>query len=90
MPLLLVLNCGHNGTLATTHANSAQDALYRLATLFQIYHHSSLPHPVVMSLLCHNIHLVVHMEQRKVVQVIKVLGHDEGRLIFDTVYPYNA
>ena len=87
VPLLLALNCGHNGMLSTVHANSAPDALYRLATLFQIYNNQTLPHQVVMSLLCHNIHRVVHMEQKKITQVIKVLGHDEGRLIFDLATP---
>lgn len=86
VPLILALNCGHNGMLATVHANSAPDALYRLGTLFQIYNHESLSDHAVMSLLCHNIHFVVHLEQKEITQVIKVLGHDEGRLIFNMVW----
>ena len=85
VPLLLALNSGHNGMLATVHANDAPDAIYRLATLFQVYHQQTLPHPVVMSLLCHNIHAVVHVEKKKIARVIKVLGHDEGRLIFENL-----
>ena len=86
VPLILALNCGHNGMLTTVHANSAPDALDRLGTLFQIYNRESLSHNTIMSLLCHNIHLVVHLEKKEIVQVIKVLGHDEGRLIFDTIW----
>lgn len=85
VPLLLALNCGHCGVLSTIHANSAPDALYRLITLFQIYNTTPLSHDVVMSLLCHNIHTVIHMEQKKITQMIKVLGHDEGRLIYKSL-----
>ena len=86
VPLILALNCGHNGMLATVHANSAPDALERLGTLFQIYNQESISHNTMMSLLCHNIHLVVHLEKKEITQIIKVLGHDEGHLIFDTVW----
>ena len=85
IPLLLALNCGHCGVLTTIHANSAPDALYRLITLFQIYNHKSLSQDVVTSLLCHNIHTVVHIEKKKITQVIKVLGHDEGRLLYENL-----
>ena len=83
VPLLLTLNCGHRGVLATIHANSAPDALYRMATLFQVYNQQTLPHSVVMSLLCHNIDTVIHVEGKKVQEVINILGHDEGRLIYE-------
>ena len=86
VPLILALNSGHNGMLATVHANSAPDALYRLGTLLQTYNRQSLPYEVAMALLCHNLDFIVHMERKEVVQVIQVLGHDEGRLIYDTVF----
>ena len=85
VPLLMALNCGHNGMLATVHANSAVDALHRLGTLFQVYNSESLSHQTVMSLLCHNIDCVIHMEDKKITEVIKVLGNDEDRPIFDFV-----
>ena len=86
VPLILALNSGHNGMLSTVHANSAPDALYRLGTLLQTYNRQSLPYEVAMALLCHNLDFIVHMERKEVVQVIQVLGHDEGRLIYDTVF----
>ncbi|MCY4644472.1 MAG: CpaF/VirB11 family protein [Bacteriovoracales bacterium] len=83
VPLLLALNCGHGGLLSTVHANSAQEALHRLALLFQLYGPSTLSHEVTMSLLCQNIDITIHIEARQIAQVIHVLGHDKGRPIFD-------
>jgi len=79
--LLQALNTGHLGSLTTIHANSAPQALARLA-------HCVLTANVVLPLastreaIAFAIHLVVHVARidgaRHVTEVIRVAGYDSG------------
>ena len=87
VPFLLAMNTGHKGLLSTLHANSAQDALSRLGLLFSLYsENSTLSYELIMKLVCRNIEYVVYLEERKVKQVIKVLGVEDARPYFNYVW----
>lgn len=86
VPFLLAMNTGHRGLLGTIHASSAVDCLYRLSLLFTLYAgETGLSYESVMELICRNLEYVVFMENKKIKEVIKVLGSEKGTPFFETV-----
>jgi pilus assembly protein CpaF len=77
--LLQALNTGHLGSLTTIHANSAEQALTRLAHCV-LTANVGLPHRSIREAIAHAIHLVVHVarisNQRRVTEVAAVRGYD--------------
>ncbi len=63
LDLLTALNTGHDGALATVHANSPADALSRLETL-TLMAGLGLPHAAIAEQVQRGIDLVVHLERR--------------------------
>ena len=75
---LLQMNTGHQGMMATIHANSAPDALLRLAWLFCFYSpKDSFPFNMVLKMICRNINLVIHIKDKKIDNCIEVLGSED-------------
>jgi pilus assembly protein CpaF len=77
--LLQALNTGHLGSLSTIHANSAEQALTRLAHCV-LTANVGLPHRSTREAIAVAIHLVVHVArvggQRRVTQVVTVREYD--------------
>ena len=77
--LLQALNTGHLGSLSTIHANSAEQALTRLAHCV-LTANVGLPHRSMREAIALAIHLVVHIarfEGRRIVaEVLAVNGYD--------------
>ena len=77
--LLQALNTGHQGALSTIHANSAEQALARLAHCV-LTANTGLPHHSTREAIALAIHLVVHIERvgrtRTVTDVATVSGYD--------------
>ena len=84
VPFLMAMNTGHRGLMGTIHSSSAADALHRAALLFSLYGgEAQLNFDKVMELLCRNLEYVVFMENKKVKEVIKILGSDKGTPFFE-------
>jgi pilus assembly protein CpaF len=62
LDLLLAMNTGHDGSLATVHANSPADALRRIETM-ALMAGLELPHLAVRESIASAIHVVVHQER---------------------------
>ena len=79
--LLQALNTGHLGSLSTIHANSAEQALTRLAHCV-LTANVGLPHRSVREAIALAIHLVVHIARvdglRRVTDVKAVRGYDNA------------
>jgi pilus assembly protein CpaF len=77
--LLQALNTGHLGSLSTIHANSAEQALTRLAHCV-LTANVGLPHRSVREAIALAIHLVVHIARidglRRVTEIARVTGYD--------------
>ena len=88
--LLQALNTGHLGSLSTIHANSAEQALTRLAHCV-LTASVGLPHRSVREAIALAIHLVVHIARvngvRRVTEVVRVTGYEitSDRFVLDTV-----
>jgi len=61
--LLQALNTGHSGSLSTIHANSARQALSRLASCV-LQSGIELPYKAIKANIADSIHLLVHIERR--------------------------
>ena len=77
--LLQALNTGHLGSLSTIHANSAEQALMRLAHCV-LTANVGLPHHSIREAIALAIHLVVHLARidgrRRVTGLVTVRGYD--------------
>ena len=63
LDLLLAMNTGHDGSLATIHANGPTDALRRLETM-ALMGGVELPHAAVREQVASAVHVVLHLERR--------------------------
>jgi pilus assembly protein CpaF len=79
--LLQALNTGHQGALSTIHANSAEQALTRLAHCV-LTANVGLPHASTREAIGMAIHLVVHVDRvgrnRVVTEVVSVGGYEHS------------
>jgi Flp pilus assembly CpaF family ATPase len=72
--------------MGTLHASSAIDALNRVALLFTLYAgEANLAFEKVMELICRNLEYVVFMENKKVKEIIKIMGSDKGIPFYEDV-----
>ena len=80
--VLQALNTGHGGSLTTIHANTAEDALSRLASC-AMQAEDRLPWDVLCRGVASAFHLVVHQHRRPdgsrgVSELLRVNGYDSG------------
>ena len=77
--LLQALNTGHLGSLTTIHANSAEQALTRLAHCV-LTANVGLPHRSIREAIALAVHLIVHVArvhgQRRVTELVAVKAYD--------------
>lgn len=84
LDMLQAMNTGHDGSLATGHANSPRDMLSRLETMV-LMAGMDLPHRAIREQIASAIHLIVHQDRlrdgtRKVMSVSEIQGM-EGDVI---------
>lgn len=84
LTFVLTLNTGHRGAMSTIHANSAQDAIYRICELLQVYSDFGRNDmSVLMKLLTRNLKYVIHLEEKKIAEIIEIRGSsDRGTPIY--------
>jgi pilus assembly protein CpaF len=76
--MMQAMNTGHEGSMTTTHANSARDAFSRLETMVMMAS-QNVPDHVIRQMLASAIHIVVHSARltdgtRKVTAISEVMG----------------
>jgi pilus assembly protein CpaF len=90
--LLDALNTGHAGSISTVHANSALQALSRLATL-TLRADIDLPYKAIQGEIGDLIDLVIHIERRdghrRVSQVLQINKFDSDAGRYDVKKLYN-
>ena len=91
VPFILALNSGHSGSMATTHANSAVDTIYRLVELIQVYgNFGDNNNSQMMKLVSRNIDYVIFLENKEIKEIIKIKGASEkGAPFFELIYMSN-
>lgn len=95
MDVLSAMNTGHDGSISTGHANSAQDMLARLQTM--ILMGVELPLAAIRQQLASGIDILVHLgrlrdKSRKVLSITEIDCYDEssGSILTHDIYKYNG
>ena len=88
--MLQSLNTGHCGA-SSGHANSPKDMLSRLETM--VLMGMEIPLQAVQRQIASAIDIIVHLgrlrdKSRKVLQIVEVLGYEEGEIQLQTLYEF--
>lgn len=91
LEMLQAMNTGHDGSLSTGHANSAQDMLTRLEVM--VLQGADLPISAIKSQISSAIDVLVHVgrmrdRSRKVLEISEVLGIDKGEVVISPIYKF--
>lgn len=84
------LNCGHDGSMSTGHANSARDMLMRLETMMLMG--VELPLPAIRRQIASGVDIIVHLgrlrdKTRKVLEIAEVTGFEDGEITLSRYMP---
>jgi type IV secretion system protein VirB11 len=84
------MNTGHKGLMSTIHANSCVDALSRIALLFSLYsENKEIDFSLITKLACKNIDYVIHMENKKISEICRVIGSEGETPFYEIIYKKN-
>lgn len=81
---ILGMNTGHKGMISSIHANTAKDALSRMAILYATYAPTKMNYEMILKLICSNIDYVVYIENKKIKEIIEVFGSEGSNVFYDT------
>lgn len=89
--LLQTFNTGHDGSFSTGHANSPKDMIARLETM--VLMGMDIPLQAVQRQIAGGIDIMIHLgrlrdKSRKVLEVMEVLGYEEGEVKLQTLYHF--
>ena len=87
--MLQAFNTGHDGSLSTGHANSAQDMLYRLETM--VLMGLDIPLPAVRRQISSGIDILVHLarmqdKSRRVVEIYEVMDLEANEIVLHPLF----
>lgn len=87
VPFMLAMNTGHKGLMSTIHANSCVDAISRIALLFSLYsENKELDFALITKLACRNIDYVVHVENKKIKEIARIMGSEQENIFHEIVF----
>ena len=93
MKALEIFNRGHDGSLATLHASSPEDALARLETMC-LMANLGLGLAEIRILIASAIQLITYQQHlpngsRKLTQIVELQGLENGRYVLNPLFRYN-
>ncbi|MBI4056683.1 MAG: Flp pilus assembly complex ATPase component TadA [Elusimicrobia bacterium] len=92
LDMLQAMNTGHEGSLATIHANTPRDALTRLEAMC-LMAGADLPIWALREMICSAIHLIVQLTRfsdgsRKITAVTEIVGREENAIQANDLFRY--
>lgn len=89
--MMQCLNTGHDGSMSTGHANSSQDMLSRLENM--ILMGIEIPLAAIRQQIASGIDIIIHLgrlrdKSRKVLEIVEVLGYEEGEIRLSPLYRF--
>ena len=92
LDMLQAMNTGHDGSLATGHANSTEDMLSRLETMV-LQGAAGLPLDAIRQQIASAVDIIIHLSRlrdksRKTVEITEVLGLEDGRIKLNPLYVF--
>jgi pilus assembly protein CpaF len=93
LDMLQAMNTGHDGSLATIHANSPRDALTRLETMVSMTG-LNLPDKATRHQIASAIHVVVQLARlsdgtRKMMNLYEIVGMEGDMITMQEIYSFN-
>ena len=90
--MLQAMNTGHDGSMATGHANSPRDMLSRLETMV-LMSGVDLPIKVIRDQISRAINIIVHQTRfkdgsRKITSISEIQGLEEDTIIMQDIFKY--
>ncbi|MDO4266473.1 MAG: CpaF family protein [Eubacteriales bacterium] len=90
--MLQAMNTGHDGSLSTGHANSAEDMLRRLESM--VLSAAALPLPAIRSQIASAIDLFIHLgrlpdQSRRVLEITEMKGYEQDTFCFNKIFAYD-
>ncbi len=88
--MMQAMNTGHDGSMTTTHANSARDAFSRMEVMVMMAT-QNVPDVVIRQMLAAALQIVIHCSRltdgsRKITGISEVLGVEEGHLELQDIF----
>jgi len=85
------MNCGHDGSMSSAHANSAVDMLLRLENM--ILMSATLPVEAIRRQVASGVDLIVHLgrmrdKSRKVLEIVEIKGMEYGEIILNPLFQF--
>lgn len=85
------LNCGHDGSMSTVHANSAADTIGRLESMILMA--VDLPINAIKRQICSGVDIIIHLgrlrdKSRKVLEIIELERFAEDKIVTNTLYRF--
>ena len=89
--MLAAMGTGHDGSLSTGHANSAEDMLIRLETM--VLMGMEIPLSAVRRQIASAVDIVIHVSRlrdrsRKIVKICEVKGMEHGEIRLNTLFEF--
>lgn len=85
------MNCGHDGSMSSAHANSASDMLVRLENM--ILMSAELPVSAIRRQIASGIDLIIHLgrlrdKSRKVLEIIEIEGIEKEEIKLNCIFQF--
>jgi pilus assembly protein CpaF len=92
LDMLQAMNTGHDGSLATVHANSAEDAIARLMTMLGMAG-TAFSEETMATLISRALHIVVHVSRmqdgkRRITGISEVIGQQGTSITMHQVFAF--
>ncbi len=92
LDMLQAMNTGHDGSLSTGHANSAEGMLSRLETMV-LTGSADLPLEAIRQQIASAVDYIVHLSRlrdfsRKCMEITEVVGYENGRIALNPIYKF--
>lgn len=92
LDMLQAMNTGHDGSISTGHANSAQDMLSRLETMV-LQGAEGLPLEAIRQQIASAVDIIIHLgrmrdKTRKTLEITEVVGLENGQIILNPLYRF--
>lgn len=89
--MLSAMNTGHDGSLSTGHANSAEDMISRLETM--VLMGMDIPLSAIKKQIASAVDIIIHLgrlrdKSRKVLRICEVVGMENGEIKLNTLYEF--
>jgi pilus assembly protein CpaF len=92
LDMLQAMNTGHDGSLATIHANSPRDALARLETMVSMAG-LHIPDKAIRHQICSAIHVIIQLARlsdgsRKMMNLFEIVGMEGDMITMQEIFAY--